>query len=87
MLILLDKLDLKMLFCDTAGMPHHIAKRFFNDKSFTQKITNPWLYKGKINGLTSRYGFVKPFDTFKQFQADHYGGDRQWLRCIAQKVD
>jgi len=85
--ILLEKVGCKTLFCDTAGMPHHIAKIFFSDQPFTQKITNPWLYKGKINGLISRYGFVKPFDTFKQFQADHYGGDRQWLRCIAQKVD
>ena len=25
-------------------------------------------------------------DTFQQFQADQYGGDRQWLRCIAQKT-
>ncbi|SVD96155.1 uncharacterized protein METZ01_LOCUS449009, partial [marine metagenome] len=23
----------------------------------------------------------------KQFQSENYGGDRQWLRCIAQKIN
>ncbi|MBT7901106.1 MAG: methyltransferase domain-containing protein [Candidatus Marinimicrobia bacterium] len=84
---LLEKVGFKMLFCDTAGMPHHIAKRFFNKKSFLQKLTNSWLYKAKINSLISNIGFLKPFDTFKQFQSENYGGDRQWLRCIAQKIN
>ena len=84
---LLETLGCKTLFCNTAGMPHSIAKRFFNDQPFTKKITNPWLYKEKINNIIGRYGFNKPFETFRQFQADSYGGERQWLRCIAQKVN
>ena len=43
--------------------------------------------KAKINSLISNIGFLKPFDTFKQFQSENYGGDRQWLRCIAQKIN
>ena len=81
-----DKVGLKVLFCDTAGMPHRIANFFFNHHSFVQKITNPWIYKRKINSLISKIGFPKPFDMFQQFQSDHYGGNRQWLRCIAQKT-
>ena len=85
--IFLEKVGCKMLFCNTAGMPHRIAKRYFNKQSIFQKLTNPWLYKAKINSLMSNISFLKPFDTFKQFQSENYGGDRQWLRCIAQKIN
>ena len=40
----------------------------------------------KINQMIRKIGLDQGFDTFKQFQADKYGGDRQWLRCIAQKI-
>ena len=75
-----------MIFCCMAGMPHKQAKRFFNQQYFMQKIRNPWLYVAKINSLLHKIGLPQVFDTFQQFQADQYGGDRQWLRCIAQKT-
>ena len=77
---------LKMIFCDTAGMPHNQAKRFFSQNSIIQKARNPWLYKGKINRLMKKIGVPQIFDVFRQFEADQYGGNRQWLRCIAQKT-
>ena len=83
---LLKKLEMELIFCNTAGMPHNIAKLFFIQSSFVQKIKNPWLYMEKINQMIRKIGLDQGFDTFKQFQADKYGGDRQWLRCIAQKI-
>ena len=84
--ILLEKVGLKMIFCDTAGMHHKQAKRFFNRQSFMQKIRNPWAYKEKANKIFNKIGLPLIFDIFKRIEADKYGGNRQWLRCIAQKT-
>jgi 2-polyprenyl-3-methyl-5-hydroxy-6-metoxy-1,4-benzoquinol methylase len=84
---LAEIIGLKFLFCDTAGMPHRNAKSIFHVQTSIQKLLNPWLYKAKINRLFQKSGLPKPFNTFRQFQSDHYGGDRQWLRCIAQKIN
>jgi 2-polyprenyl-3-methyl-5-hydroxy-6-metoxy-1,4-benzoquinol methylase len=86
MSFLIEKMGLKLVFCDTAGMPHEQAKQFFHQNSFLEKIRNPWLYANKINRFMKKISFPSTFDTFRQFHADQYGGDRQWLRCIAQKV-
>lgn len=82
---LLKKLEMDLIFCDTTGMPHDIAKKYFFQSSFVQKLINPWLYMEKINQMIRKIGLDQGFDTFKRFQADHYGGNRQWLRCIAKK--
>jgi len=87
MSLLLAKTGFTVIFCDTAGMPHNQAKRFFSQNSIVQKARNPWLYKGKINRLMKNIGVTQPFDIFRQFEADQYGGNRQWLRCIAQKIN
>lgn len=84
--ILLEKFGIELIFCDTAGMPHKKAKMFFNQQSFVQKIRNPWLYANKVNRVMYKIGLPQVIDTFWQFQANQYGGDRQWLRCIAQKT-
>lgn len=86
LLILLEKVGFQKIFCDTAGMTHKQARKFFNQQKFIQKILNPWLYANKVNLLMNNIGLPKPFDTFRQFKANQYGGDRQWLRCIAQKT-
>lgn len=87
MTTLIEKVGLTMIFCDTAGMPHSQANRFFNQQSSLKKIGNPWFIAEKANRGLRKLGLPKLFDTFLQFQADRYGGDRQWLRCIAQKMD
>ncbi len=84
---LVEKLGLKMIFCDTVGMPHEKAKQFFNKQRIFEKIFNHWLYENKINRLMKKMKLPNKFNTFRQFQADQYGGERQWLRCIAQKVN
>ena len=85
--VLLEKTRLKPIFCDTAGMPHRQARRFFHKQSFKTKICNPWNYMLKVNQMMNKFGLPLAFDTFRQFQSDHYGGERQWLRCIAQKIN
>ena len=82
---LLERIGFKLIFCDTAGMTHDKAKNYFNNTKLFDKIFDPWLYANKINQTMKKIGFSQPFDTFKQFHADEYGGDRQWLRCVAQK--
>jgi SAM-dependent methyltransferase len=82
---LLNKVGFELIFYSTAGMPHPIAKNFFYPQTFFQKIQNFWLYAAKINRLLNFFGLPEIFDTFKQFQADCYNGDRQWIRCLAIK--
>ena len=77
---LLEKTKLKTIFCDTAGMPHSQARRFFHKQSFKNKICNPWNYMGKVNRIMIKFRIPMAFDTFGQFQSDHYGGERQWQR-------
>ena len=48
---LLKKLEMDLIFCDTTGMPHDIAKKYFFQNSFVQKLINPWLYMEKINQM------------------------------------
>jgi len=90
--LLLERFGLKTVFCETAGMPHTKAKSFFqrmaSQKTFLGKISNPWNYVNKINQLANKFGLSTPLDKlrFRQFHADEYGGERQWLRCLAQKM-
>lgn len=72
-------------FCDSAGMTHSRAMGFFSGKRSFIKLLNPWAYLSQLSRLLKRCGINIDFDTFKQFQATQYGGDRQWLRCIAKK--
>ena len=85
MSVLLEKTRFKMIFCDTAGMMHSHARKFFRKQSFKAKIANSLKYKIKVNQIMNKFRLPIVFDTFRQFQSDHYGGERQWLRCIAQK--
>jgi SAM-dependent methyltransferase len=83
---LLAECNLYALCFTTAGMPHRAAKHFFQKMSLVEKSFDPWCYKGKLNKLVNKLGGKEPFDMLKRFQFDSYGGDRMWLRCIAQKV-
>jgi len=83
---LIEKIGFKLIFCDSVGMTHKTAKNYFNNKTIFEKLFDPWLYANKINQTMKKIGFFQPFDAFKQFRADEYGGDRQWMRCIAQKI-
>ena len=87
MSVLLEKTRFKMIFCDTAGMMHSHARKFFRKQSFKTKIANSLKYKIKVNQIMNKFRLPIVFDTFRQFQTDHYGGERQWLRCIAQKMN
>ena len=82
---LFEKTNFNMIFCDTAGMPHKKAKKFFNKQTLFQKSTNIWSYKGKIKNIMKKLRLPNSIDLFPQFQSDQYGGNRQWLRCIAKK--
>ena len=72
-------------FCDSAGMSHSRAVGFFSGKRSFIKLLNPWVYLSQLSRILKRCGINIDFDTFKQFQATQYGGDRQWLRCVAKK--
>ena len=82
-----EKVGMKIIFCETAGMHHKQAKKFFRHQNIIVKGMNPWIYANKLNNLSDKIGLPKVFDTFRQFQSEHYGGNRQWLRCIAQKIN
>ena len=82
---LMKSIGFKLIFCSTVGMKHEKAKNFFYKKTMFDKIYDPLMYMIKINQIMKKIDFPKPFNTFRQFHANEYGGNRQWLRCIAQK--
>ena len=84
---LLEKTGFQIIFCNTVGMPHVKAKKEFNQQTLMEKICNPWSYANYVNKIAANLGLAPLLDTFSQFEADQYGGERQWLRCIAQKID
>jgi 2-polyprenyl-3-methyl-5-hydroxy-6-metoxy-1,4-benzoquinol methylase len=83
---LLERIGFKLIFCDTVGMTHDKAKNYFSNVKLLDKISDPWVYARKINQVMKKINLPQPFDVFRQFHANEYGGDRQWLRCIAQKT-
>lgn len=84
---LAEIIGLNVLFCDTAGVSHRNAKRLYHVQTWIQKLSNHYLYQAKINRFLKKSGLPKLFNTFRQFQSDHYGGERHWLRCVAQKTN
>jgi 2-polyprenyl-3-methyl-5-hydroxy-6-metoxy-1,4-benzoquinol methylase len=90
---LLETTGFKMIFCDTAGMSLEKAKSYFHfssqykKKSFFDKILDPVRYANLLNKIINNLGRPSLFNTFKILEADHYGGERYWLRCIAQKTN
>jgi len=84
---LLEKIGFQIIFCNTVGMHHVKAKNYFNQQTLMEKICNPWSYANYVNKIAANLGLAPLLDTFSQFEADQYGGERQWLRCIAQKID
>ena len=83
---LIEEMGLKLIFCDTAGMSHKKAKHFFKKSSLFYKMQNIFFYERKINHLLEKIGLPQFFNTFENFSANKYGGQRIWLRCIAQKI-
>ena len=75
---------MEVLFCESAGMEWARARRFFDPK-LIDKFIDPWLWVAWANKILIRLGLGMQFDTFRRFQADTYGGERQWLRCLARK--
>jgi SAM-dependent methyltransferase len=84
---LLEKTGFQIIFCNTVGICHVKAKKEYNQKTLMEKIFNPWSYANYVNKIAANLGLAPLLDTFSQFEADQYGGERQWLRCIAQKID
>ena len=68
-------------------MLHDKANKFFNQRTLMEKICSPWSYANYVNKIAAHLGLAPLLDTFSQLEADQYGGERQWLRCIAQKID
>ena len=82
---LIEISGLKLVFCNTAGMRIGPAARFFRTSSLWGRVTNLWAYADLFNSFMRRIGAPLEINTFQRFEADQYGGDRQWLRCIAKK--
>ena len=78
---LVIKNDLKLVFIKTVGLSHRACQIMFKNKSFFQKIVNPWIYVNKIKNIIKRDEI--PFFTDElMFGLNKYGGNRMWLRCI-----
>ncbi len=75
------------LFCDSVGMKRNQARKYFKQpQTLVDKISDSWRWRSRINKGMMKFGSKALFDTFIQFQADAYGGERHWLRCIARKI-
>lgn len=75
------------VYCESVGMKREQARGFFGQPSLKDKVMNPWRWIAGINMVLTGLGINKKLSTFGQFQADTYSGDRQWLRCLAKKMD
>lgn len=82
----LGKAGMDVIFCKSAGMRRDEAKRFLAKSSKIRKAKDPWYWAVLINKALGVVGVKKRFNTFKKFQSDTYGGDRQWLRCVARRI-
>ncbi len=80
----LQKAGLQILFCDSSGMQRKNAARVFQRRSLGKRVIDPWSWIGLINRLLSISGTKMHIDNFSKFKAEEYGGERQWVRCIAQ---
>jgi 2-polyprenyl-3-methyl-5-hydroxy-6-metoxy-1,4-benzoquinol methylase len=85
--MLFDQIGLKMIFCNTVGMPHSQAARFFARSGKLRRLFDCWNYLDLLNRVLGIANLKMKFDTFSRFQANSYGGERQWLRSIGQKID
>jgi len=82
---LFSQLEIETIFAETAGMPAAKASQFFEDSSFIGRISDPWAYLEFANTTLQMVGVKRRVNTFGRFQADVYGGNRQWLRAIGRK--
>ena len=76
---------LEIIFCESAGMEWARARRFFSPK-LIDRFVDRWAWIARANKILIRLGLEMQFNTFARFQADTYGGERQWLRCLARKT-
>jgi len=78
---------MEMIYCDTAGMKIPRARTFFGHSigSNQKLMLNPWKMHRRVNSVLRRIGVN--LDEFSLFQSDRYGGDRNWIRCIARRID
>lgn len=77
-----EKVGLKVLFINTAGMKIKRAKSYFNAKSLAEKARHLVFYFEKANYLFSKMGIGMRFNTLKHFEADKYSVNRQWVRAV-----
>ena len=82
----LGKTGMDIVFCKSAGMQRDEARKFLAKSSMIRKAISPWHWALLINKGLASVGVKKRINTFKKFQSDTYGEDRQWLRCIARKM-
>lgn len=87
MSMLFDQIGLKMIFCNTVGMPLSQAERFFAQSGKLRRLFDFWNYLDLLTRVLGTANLKMKFDTFSRFQANSYGGERQWLRSIGQKID
>ena len=86
--IALKQVGYSIIFCDTVGMKMNMAKSFFghHETPTIYKLLRPFHRADQINKILNRIGLEQIIDSFKLIKSDTYGGNRQWLRCIAQKM-
>ena len=83
----LNKAGFNLLFCETVGMKRAEFRKLFSESSFAKKALSLWRWSLLMNKGLGRLGIDWRLDTFKKFQAETYGDDRLWLRCLATKRD
>ena len=85
--MLFNQIGLKTIFCNTVGMPTSQAVRLFARSGKLRRLFEFWIYLDFLNRVLGIANLKMKFDTFSRFQANSYGGERQWLRSIGQKID
>lgn len=81
----LEKTGFKVLFLQAAGLNLTAARRLFSlDNPAGRFSVNTDRLRSILNRFLRLIRFPVRFKISVLRQAENYGGDRQWLRCIAQ---
>jgi SAM-dependent methyltransferase len=82
----IEAVGLEILFLDTVGMPHRIARRCYSGtRPNLTNLIDPWSWVRAYRMVLRAFGRSGPTTPLKRFYMDDYGGDRQWLRVVARR--
>jgi len=77
----------EVLFSDTVGLVQGKARLFFGRAPLFQRMASRWFWVSLMNRLLRKMGTKKRVNFVGWLGLNHYGENRQWLRCVGRKIE